>query len=259
MDYYTILKSHRAGLVKPREVEDLKLLAPHLVSAYTTSALVNKYRAQAESLGALIANAGFGIVLVTATRRVVYANDMAEAAMRKRCGLCYAHGRVGAVEPQADKKLEALVLGASRPQQNMMQAGSIPLTGEDGSISRVIHVVPLSASSSALLLDQEHPSVGIFVVDLCRETTSDRIKSFAMLYRLPPGESRLMANLISGEGVLEAAERLNITEGTARTHLKHIFAKTDTHRQAELLRLFFEATIPFEAQQASTISCRQYF
>jgi DNA-binding CsgD family transcriptional regulator len=34
-----------------------------------------------------------------------------------------------------------------------------------------------------------------------------------------------------------AAARANITIGTARTHLEHIFEKTGVRRQAELVRL----------------------
>jgi DNA-binding CsgD family transcriptional regulator len=31
---------------------------------------------------------------------------------------------------------------------------------------------------------------------------------------------------------------------TARTHAKHIFEKTETHRQSELVRRFFETSPP---------------
>jgi DNA-binding CsgD family transcriptional regulator len=245
MDYFAILKPHSGGLMTPADIDRMRILGPHLRRAFTTSALIQKYRAQAKSLGDLIATAGFGVVLVTATRQITYVNDAAEALMQSHRGLGYAHGRVCAKDPHADRKLEAMVLCASRPNEPSQKGGTLPLLDDAGAFSHIMHVIPLSASSSLRLLDKERPVVGLFIVDLSRETTFDRIRAFAGLYNLTPGESRFMAKLISGEGLIEAAERLKITEGTARTHLKHIFAKTDTHRQAELLRLFFEVTIPW--------------
>ncbi len=38
-------------------------------------------------------------------------------------------------------------------------------------------------------------------------------------------------------GVHESAEALGISEATARTHLRHLFEKTGTSRQAELIKL----------------------
>jgi DNA-binding CsgD family transcriptional regulator len=72
------------------------------------------------------------------------------------------------------------------------------------------------------------------------------VNAFAPLFGLTGAETRVLAALISGEGLTSAVKRLAMTEPTARTHLKHILAKTDTHRQAELMRLFFEVTIPCE-------------
>ena len=56
---------------------------------------------------------------------------------------------------------------------------------------------------------------------------------------LPPDEFCL-----GGNGLLAAAARLKITEATARTHAKHVLAKTETNRQTELIRRFFETSLP---------------
>jgi DNA-binding CsgD family transcriptional regulator len=78
---------------------------------------------------------------------------------------------------------------------------------------------------------------------------AERIKTFAGLFGLTPGEERVVAQLVSGRGLTTAASRLNIALSTARSHLKHISEKTGTHRQAELVRLFYELTIPWSAQR----------
>jgi DNA-binding CsgD family transcriptional regulator len=49
---------------------------------------------------------------------------------------------------------------------------------------------------------------------------------------------RVLATVLEqGGGVRELAERLGISLATVKTHLNHIFAKTGTRRQADLLRL----------------------
>jgi len=55
------------------------------------------------------------------------------------------------------------------------------------------------------------------------------------LYGLTPAESRLAARLAEGEKLEDVASLFGIRLGTARNQLKAVFAKTDTHRQSELV------------------------
>jgi hypothetical protein len=65
----------------------------------------------------------------------------------------------------------------------------------------------------------------------------------ATLLPIDRGE-RLLAQ---GLGAKEAADMLGISEPTVRTHLQHMFAKTDTTRQTDLLRLLRNSTPPIQA------------
>ena len=62
-------------------------------------------------------------------------------------------------------------------------------------------------------------------------------------FGLTQAEARLALHLIAGETLRCAAVKLNIADETARTHLKHIFRKTGTCRQAELV-LVLVSTLP---------------
>jgi DNA-binding CsgD family transcriptional regulator len=57
------------------------------------------------------------------------------------------------------------------------------------------------------------------------------------LLGLTLGEARVAALVGSGLAPREAAEKLGITEGTARTVLKRVFAKVGVSRQSELTSL----------------------
>jgi DNA-binding CsgD family transcriptional regulator len=62
-------------------------------------------------------------------------------------------------------------------------------------------------------------------------------------FGLTPGETRVLGEIIGGNGLPAAAARLKITQATARTHAYRIFEKTGTNRQAELIRRFFETSL----------------
>ena len=47
-------------------------------------------------------------------------------------------------------------------------------------------------------------------------------------------EARIAQHIASGSTLDATADSLGMARETARTHLKAVFAKTDTHRQSEL-------------------------
>jgi DNA-binding CsgD family transcriptional regulator len=65
----------------------------------------------------------------------------------------------------------------------------------------------------------------------------------SQLYGLTRGEAALASYLLRGKSIEEASEELFISPHTARTHLKRIFMKTDTHRQTELVVRMFSAVL----------------
>ena len=60
-------------------------------------------------------------------------------------------------------------------------------------------------------------------------------------FGLTPAEARLALHLVAGETLRSAEVKLNITYESARTSLKHIFRKTGTCRQAELVIVILTA------------------
>jgi DNA-binding CsgD family transcriptional regulator len=57
------------------------------------------------------------------------------------------------------------------------------------------------------------------------------------LYGLSRAEGRVVALLASGQRLDLVAENLGVTYDTVRKHLKQVFSKTGTDRQAELVRM----------------------
>jgi DNA-binding CsgD family transcriptional regulator len=61
--------------------------------------------------------------------------------------------------------------------------------------------------------------------------TADLLRT---LYGLTARESAVAVRAARGEGVERLAQTLKMAPNTARSHLRKVFDKTDTHRQAEL-------------------------
>ncbi len=241
-----ILRPSGAGLVRPEEIARMKSIAPHLKRAFMVGDLLDEYRSQAQLLGHVVARAGFGALLVTAGGRIVYANETADEFMRSRSGLKSEQGSISASDFKTAQKLQALILSAARATDELIPGGSLIVSNEQGDASLIVHVVPLSGRATGILLGKDQPAVGLFVVDRNR-SMNDRVTVFSTLFHLTPAEGRVLSAMICNDGPARSIpEKLRITEMTARTHLKHILAKTGTHRQAELVRLFFETTIPWK-------------
>ena len=62
----------------------------------------------------------------------------------------------------------------------------------------------------------------------------------AKTFRLTPSEAKLACIIARGAAPDIAARELHISRETARNQLKSVFAKTDTHRQSELVALLLQ-------------------
>ncbi len=62
----------------------------------------------------------------------------------------------------------------------------------------------------------------------------------AKTFRLTPSEAKLACVIARGASTQIAARELSISPDTARNQLKAVFAKTDTHRQSELVALLLQ-------------------
>lgn len=65
----------------------------------------------------------------------------------------------------------------------------------------------------------------------------------ASLFGLTPTESRIALALLEGRRTEEIAEQMNVSPTTVAFHLRNLFQKTDTHRQADLIALLLAGSM----------------
>jgi DNA-binding CsgD family transcriptional regulator len=83
--------------------------------------------------------------------------------------------------------------------------------------------------------------------------TAERLRA---LYGLTPAEAGLAQALAAGRSLHEYADDAHVTCQTARWRLKQVLAKTDTHRQAELVRLLLASAVLGEGSSSQAGGAR---
>ena len=111
----------------------------------------------------------------------------------------------------------------------------MPLTARDGE-HYVAHALPLTSGERRRAGRGYAAVAALFVHKAALETPSPP-ETIARLYNLTPTELRVLLAVVEVGGVPEVAEALGIGEATVKTHLHRLFGKTDTARQADLVKL----------------------
>ena len=99
-----------------------------------------------------------------------------------------------------------------------------------------VFVVPLDVEVEHYRSYADQARAVMFIGTLAhdQEISSDTLQ---MLYAMTPAEARLAKGLCRGLTMNELSERHGATTNTLRSQLKSVFQKTNTTRQAELVRL----------------------
>jgi DNA-binding CsgD family transcriptional regulator len=177
---------------------------------------------------------GEAVLLCAADGRVLDANSAGAALLRDGDGLRLADDRLVARRPAETVALAALIagdggtlrIGRAAPPPLLVVVAPGPA-----------RYSPLSGASAAAL---------VFVSDPARAGMPSATRLID-LFGLTPMQAALAREILRGDGVERAAERLGITRATARSHLALVFEKTRTSRQAELVRVLLSAAPDFEA------------
>jgi DNA-binding CsgD family transcriptional regulator len=112
---------------------------------------------------------------------------------------------------------------------------AVPVTARDGE-RHVAHVLPLTSGARRRAGTSYAAVAALFVHKAALDKPSPPEAS-AKAYKLTPMELRVPLAIVEVGGVPQVAEALGIKEGTVKTHLHHLFEKTDTIRQADLVKL----------------------
>jgi DNA-binding CsgD family transcriptional regulator len=232
----SLWRSTKYGPMDSASIHLLDMLIPHVQTALrlrTKIAACNASDLFSETTLDAMSIAAF---LVTGKGRVRHMNQRAAAYLQSGDGLLLAGGRLAAESSNESAQLESLIAGATSSGRNSLEAvpgGAIRISRS--CIHSTLQVTVLPAPENNQIIDGDSCAL-VFVSDPS-SPPRPRTTLIRQLYGLTPAESRLADLLMEGLEVRDVAERLRMTVGTARFHLKRVLEKTGTHRQTELMRL----------------------
>ena len=220
----------------------MRQLVPHLEQAIGTQGKLAALARRHADLTEAIELVQHGILIVVAGCRVVHLNSAAENILTAGDGLnIRASGSITATVMHADRELHRLVRRAlGDGSSRIPSGGSFTCPRPSGQRAYAVHVVPLGRECTELITSAA--TALVLIIDPAREPEPDAA-TLRRMYGLTNTEADVALRVLRCEGLNPVADELSVSLTTIRTHLQHVFDKTDTHRQAELVRLLL-AIIP---------------
>lgn len=190
--------------------------------------------AQREGLARAIDRCDFGLILLDADGVPWFINARAQKLLDRGDGIRRAGQAISASDFDDAVRLQTAIRHDSGNGDTfrvllLRRERSRPLIAVVASLD---HQPDLSGKSA----------LALYIVDPDRDSRS-MVSALCRAYGLTATEALLAVHLVEGTTVEDAAQSMHIQTQTARAYLKHIFAKTGTHRQAELVRAILSCIV----------------
>ena len=218
----------------PEERDFVRMIGRHVVRSRLLARALARAEARGHLASAALDRMAMGVVILDGEGRVAHLNPAARRRLGPGCGVTLVADMLEWSSPAIDKQLRAL-----RGRTHVTAGEPRRLASEMLRVPRADGLPPLeilAVSLEGLDLAEGGAAIALFLsdADQAAETPATVLRR---LYGLTAAESRVAGEVLRGSGIDEAATRLGLKRETVRTHLKHIFTKVGTTRQADLVRL----------------------
>lgn len=219
------------------DVEFLSNLIPHLKNVIKLQKEYFNAKNRVNPEAYLFEQFPIGIILCDHMGRIKFTNSTTKEIIKNESEINLKHNEFWTEDNTLNERIRKsiLALAINEPLEKNVETSFI-FERSNGRKPLSIKVSKLTSKIDTAPDKQREPTVVILLCDLEKniETNTELLQR---LFGLTTTEAQILNQIVSGRSISEAALRLNMAEGTARTHLKRIFSKTNTHRQNELVHL----------------------
>ena len=239
------IRSKATGMVDDEIRRRLGLVWPHFRRAVLIGKVIDLHKVEAASLADTLDGLSSAMFLIDGQSRIVHANKLGRAMLNDRHVVRDEGGKISVADHIAHHVLSELISVAHEGDKGIGARGiTIPLMPPDAD-RHVAHVLPLTSG--------RRKQAGIFYSSVAavfvRKAALDGptpTEALVAAYRLTPAEMRVLLAVVEIGGLREVASVLGISETTVKTHLQRIYDKTQTNRQADLVKLVASFTGPIK-------------
>lgn len=221
----TVERRFDRGPISRPEVARLDAARPHLARAALMSARLGLERAR--TITATLDAVGLPAALVRADGRVVASNPGLDALDGQV--IATAGGGIAFAHPPA----QSLLRNALAHLDGHDSTRSIPVPSLHQRPPLICHVLPARRAAHDVFTG----AAALLIITPVTAPTMPNASLLQGLYDLTPAEARLAGALTGGDTLESLANSLGVSRETLRSHLKAVFGKTGTRRQAELVGL----------------------
>lgn len=219
-----VFRNRQQGLADEPMRRRMRLVIPHVRRAVMIGGLLERREVSNSALTQTLDAVSAAVFLVDASGAVRHANAAGLAMLAGPGPVRDIDGHLAGVERELNA---ALLLGGGNASYD-------PIVGRDG-LHYLVHILPLHGARR---------SVGVAgfmdaAVFIQRTTLAEPAapEALAKAYRLTPTELRTLLAVTEIGGVRQVADALGISETTVKFHLRGVYAKTGSTRQADLVKL----------------------
>lgn len=230
------MRDEEAGPFRSVEARRLAMLVPHLRRAFEFYALMRQASERSSDLAAALDLLDAAVILTDSRLRVAHANRAAEELAKSRTGLSLDRGSLALRDGQCSRRIAQAAseaLAAATGHVKITQAEHIAITcAESGTPFRVsLHPLSKRPSGTGTRVKAELA----VVIRSGGNKSQDGAVRLQSLFGLTAAEAILAHAVASGRSLDDHARERGIAISTVRTQLRALFAKTETHRQGELV------------------------
>jgi DNA-binding CsgD family transcriptional regulator len=237
----TVGRHYSEGDFGPTEIRLFAALIPHLQRAVQLQLRLAGMDGPPTGSAEMLNRLRQGVLLVDSGARVIFANSAAERMLRAGGGLYLGRDGLRAETAGKTRLLRRIINDCAEPRDELGGAGGRLRFSRGDRAPLTVLVIPRRAGFA--WIDVVRPRAILFITDP-EEAANVHRESLRQDFGLTPAEAGFTREVLKADGLQAAADRLGISLTTARTHLAHVFDKTGTRRQAELVRLILQSQPP---------------
>jgi DNA-binding CsgD family transcriptional regulator len=218
------------------DLEPLRSLVPHLQRALVIHSRVQGVERRAGAAAEALDRMLGGVILLDERGAPIAINRTADRILAENDGLALDWNGPSASTPKQTGELRRALAGAAKTGASKGEdAGAVlRLARPSGRAALEAVVTPIGRESSPLLDRRATSALFVSEPDVRAEGSPERLRR---LYGFTPVEAEIASRILAGTRLPEISEELGISIHTVRGYLKQLFAKTDTHRQSDLVRV----------------------
>ncbi len=236
MTYFLAIRTKEQPSFTDADSEIMQELMPHLNRAIILQKELEKLDFERQVSVDILDSMALGIVVIDASSTVHFINETAKDITSNLDGIS-VHGSKLSVRGDDGqcfyKKLKNQLSASSEENQ---AGDAFQISRPSGREAYSALLSPYKSSGIYGINRNQDDHFAVLLIRDLDHPLESRTEVLQRLYGLTLSQARLTNLLANGKSLTEAATDLNLTVDSARQYLKLIFQKTETSRQAELVR-----------------------